>query len=148
MRWIREYPRAKVRHHLYGGPPRFGVSEVTVALTPIAVRRPPHGAKRATVECHECGTELDVRVYSARFTRVAKVLLLLLGIGAATAAVAFFLHTPIATEYETTAEYDAAWAPILGLCVSAGLMVGAFVTYYIVDGVWLSRCDVLHRLTY
>lgn len=147
MGWISEYPRVQVRH-LHSARPRIGAWELTVSLTPIAVRRPTHGVKRASVACRACGDELHLRLHSATATRLVKALLLLLGIAAGTAAVLFFLRTPIVIEYETTAEYDAAGWAILGFCVSFGLMIGMFLGCHLVDGVRLRRGGALHRLTY
>lgn len=134
---IRDYPSVQVRH-LHDQRTRLGglESEFTVSLTPITVRRPAHGVKRAAVACSACGAELDVRIHSATNTRVTKMLLLLLGIVASATAVVLF---PIMTAT------DAGWA-IAGAFVSLFLACGGFVGFHFVDGVRLRKGGVVHRL--
>ncbi|MFI7611157.1 hypothetical protein ACIBP6_08050 [Nonomuraea terrae] len=137
MGWIREYPRVQVRH-LHNARPKFGEWELTISVTPIAVRRPARGVKQATVVCRACGAELGVRVHSAMSTRVTKLLLLLLGIVATPATVALSL---IMVETDNGGAIAGAW-------VSLFLALGGFIGCYFVDGVRLPKGGALHRLAY
>lgn len=118
--------------------------ELTVILTPIAVRRPPRGVKRATVMCRVCGQALDVRVHSATNTRVTKLLLLLLGIAGAVAAVVLF---PLGITTDAF-HADDGWKIVGSAVLSFSLALGGFMGFVVFDGARLRRPGTEHRLTY
>lgn len=102
------------------------MSTITYSLHPIPVRRPAKGVRVARVRCGGCGAELTVRVYSARHTRWARSLLLLVGLVAVTAEVVIFGFT-------------ARSSGLLVVCAGVALIVviAALVTSFYYDGVRL-----------
>ncbi|KZB79629.1 hypothetical protein [Amycolatopsis regifaucium] len=143
MRAAGRFPRLRLQHTHHGWKVPGGWIS-TYSSYPIRVARPAKGVKVAPVRCGVCGDEIDVRVYSARHTKWARLLLLLTGVGSLVALV---------TIGKMVVERDSIPgdlpAPLFGVVVVAWLAgsVFALVGSLFYDGVRLPprTAHALHR---